>query len=167
MVCHSHGVVKYAPLYRHSFKFLQSRFLADAEKLNIPCDEPVQLVSTADKFRYYRYKKGLLQREVADYLGIERTTYNAYEVGLRDYYPIDILKPIAELFEVDMADLLDEYNAFLWAGQASQVKALRKEMGLTQSDFAAKFDVYIYMVKRWEQGKVRMTKKMWERIFWK
>ena len=121
----------------------------------------------ADKLRYYRHKKGLLQREVADCVGIERTTYSAYEAELRDFYPLDVLAHIAKLFEIDVADLLDDYNAFLYYGQAPQIKALRKEMQLTQATFAAHFGVTLPNVKRWEQGKTRITKKKWELIFCK
>lgn len=91
MVRHSHNVVSYAPLCIHRFRILQAHFLDDIEKFNVTYSDPLQLTTTADKLRYYRYKKGLLQREVADYVGIERTTYSAYEAKMRDYYPLDIL----------------------------------------------------------------------------
>lgn len=165
MVNHSNNVVSYAPLYVHSFRFLQPHFLADSEKFNITYPDPSQLTTVADKLRYYRYKNGLLQRDVADYAGIERTTYNSYEEDVRDYYPLDVLVRIAELFEVDITDLLDDYNAFLFHGQAGQLKAFRKRMILTQASLATKYGVNITNVKRWEQNKIRMTKKMWERIF--
>lgn len=74
-------------------------------------------------------------------------------------YPLDKLAKVAELLEVDISDLLDDYNAFLYRGQAGQVKALRIQMKLTQKAFAELFGVQITTVKRWEQGKIRMTKK--------
>jgi transcriptional regulator with XRE-family HTH domain len=150
---------KYAPLYIHRFKFSQPHFL------NATPTGPSQLKTIADKLRYYRRKKALLQREVAEYSGIERTTYTAYEEIARDYYPTDTLARIAEILEVDIDALLDEYNGFLYYGQARQIKALRKRMNLTQADFAAHFGVNLHQIKRWEQGKARMTKKMWQKIF--
>ena len=72
--------------------------LNDAEKFNIGHPNPEQLESTADKLRYYRYKKGLLQKDVAEYAGIERTTYTAYEANERDYYPVDVLVRIPIIF---------------------------------------------------------------------
>ena len=71
MVCHSNGGVRFAPLYIHSFPFLRPHFLAEAEKVNIGSDSPEKFETIADKLRYYRHRKGLLQREVADYIGIE------------------------------------------------------------------------------------------------
>lgn len=165
MVRHSITGVIYAPLYRHSFQLLQPHFLMDAEKFNITYTDPSMLTTTADKLRYFRYKKALLQRNVADYAGIERTTYSAYEENTRDYYPLDVLVRIAELLGVEIIYLLDDYNAFLYRGQAEQIKGLRKQLELTQAAFAVRFNVNTAMVKRWEQEKTRMTKKMWAKIF--
>ncbi|MCL1786998.1 MAG: helix-turn-helix domain-containing protein [Defluviitaleaceae bacterium] len=165
MVCHSNSGVKFAPLYVYSFPFLRPHFLADAEKVNIGNDSPEKFDTVADKLRYYRHKKGLLQREVADYVGVERTTYSAYEECKREYYPLDVLERIANHFEVDVVGLLDGYHTFLRNGQARQVKALRVQMNLTQADFATRFAVTKDQIKGWEQGRVRMAKKFWEIIF--
>ncbi len=165
MVRNAHDVVNYVPLYIHRFRFLQPHFMSDAEKFNIAYTDPSRYTTVADKLRYYRYKNGLLQRDVADHANIERTTYTAYEDGTRDYYPLDILARIANLLKVDIADLLDEYHAFLYRGQASQVRSLRKQLGLTQESFAIRFGVATAQVRRWEQDAMRMTKKMWLKVF--
>ena len=44
---------------------------------------------------------------MADFAGIDRSTYSSYEEDGRDYYPID---KIAELFSVPVTELLDEFN---------------------------------------------------------
>ena len=152
-------------MYIYSFPFLQPHFLAEAEKVNIGNDSPAKFDTVADRLRYYRHKKGLLQREVADCVGIERTTYSAYEEDGRDYYPVDILERIVELYGVKIAEVLDDYNLFLLNGQASQVKALRKKTKLTQADFANHVGVTKQQIKGWEQGRARMTKKFWEKVF--
>jgi len=38
-------------------------------------------------------------------------------------------------------------------------------MEVTQAEFAAHFGIAKEQIKKWEQGKARMTKKFWERIF--
>lgn len=164
MVRYSDNVVKYTPLYRHSFRFMQPHFLSDSEKYNIINSNLSQLITVSEKLRYHRHKNGLLQKEVADYAGIDRPTYSGYEEEVRDYYPIGVLTRIAELFEVDVTDLLDEYNTFLYNGQACQLKAFRKKMKLTQADLASLVGINTSNVKRWEQNKIRITKKMWLRI---
>ena len=118
------------PLQSTAFCFLRPRKLTDAEKFNIQYPNPAMLTTTADKLRYYRYKKSLLQREVADYAGINESTYIHYENPEHDYYPMDKLDRIAELLEVDITDLLDEYNRFLYDGQGWQIRKIRQKHGL-------------------------------------
>ena len=164
MVHHCHGVASYAPLYIHSFKLLQPRKLVDAEKFNITFPNPATLTTISDKLRYYRHQKALMQREVADYAGIFRSTYIHYENGM-GIYPLDRLEKIAELLDVSIMDLLDEYHVFLWNGQGKQLKALRKERALTQKDVAKLMCVNVTTVKRWEYEKAMMSRKTWEKLF--
>ena len=85
---------------------------------------------------------------------------------IRDsYYPVDKLDRIAELLEVKITYLLDEYNRFLYDGQGWQIRKIRKDMGLTQYQFGKLYGVSAGAVKRWESGKVRVTKGMWEKVF--
>ena len=165
MVRNAHGVVSFAPFFIHQFNFLQPHFLNDAEKFNSVCADTSILITTADKLRYHRHRKGLFQRDVADAIGIDRTNYSAYESELRDYYPPDVLQRIATLFEIDISDLLDEYNTFLHNGQGWQLKALRSSMNLSQRAFAVHFGITIHQTKAWEQDRIRMTKRFWEQIF--
>lgn len=102
--------------------------------------------------------------EVAEYAGINESTYIHYENPEHDYYPVDKLSRIAESLEVDITDLLDEYNRFLYDGQGWQIRKIRKSMGLTQYQFGKLYGVSAGAVKRWESGKVRVTKGTWERL---
>ena len=153
------GQTIYIPLAIHSFPFLRPTKLTDAEKFHIRYPDPSMLTTTADKLRYYRYKKSLLQREVAEYAGINENTYIHYESTGHDYYPVDKLSRIAELLEVDITDLLDEYNRFLYDGQGRQIRKIRKSMGLTQHQFGKLHGVNTGTVKRWESGKIRVSKE--------
>ena len=67
-----------------------------------------------NKRRWYRYQKGLRQRDAADYAGIDRSTYIHYEEAGRDFYPKEHMEKLAELFEVPLENLLDDYKAALW-----------------------------------------------------
>lgn len=120
---------------------------------------------TADKLRYYRYKTSLLQREIAEYAGINESTYASYENGDRDYYPLDKLSKIAELLKVDVTLLLDDYNRFLFEGQGSQIRRLRKNLEMTQVEFGKRYSVHGGTVKKWESGKVRIYKDTWKKLF--
>ncbi len=65
------------------------------------------ITETADKLRWLRYQKGLRQRDVADYAGIDRSTYVHYEEYGKDLYPPEHMEKIAQLFEVPVETLLD------------------------------------------------------------
>lgn len=159
------GRTFYVPLFVFSFSFKHFCKLTEGQKYLQEHPNPEKLNHTSDKLRWYRYKKSLLQREVAEYAGIDRTTYIHYECVEHNYYPIDKLERIAKLFEIDVVDLLDEYNRFLYEGQGWQIRAIRKSMGMTQYQFGKLIGVSTGAVKRWESGKVRVTKRMWERVF--
>ena len=100
MVQNIMGEVKFAPLFIHSFPLLAPHHLLESEKFNIRFSDPSEITEIADKLRYHRYRKALLQREVADYIGIDRSTYIHYEEYGRDYYPIDNMEKLAALFGV-------------------------------------------------------------------
>lgn len=102
---------------------------------------PENLTHTADKLRWYRYSKGIHQTDVAEYAGIDRSTYIRYESGDLDFYPIEKLKLIAQLYNIDVTELLDEYNMFLYKGQGQKIRALRKSMGLTRNQFGSLFNL--------------------------
>ena len=147
------GAVKVAPLQILQFPVILPHKFQDAEKFNLQFSDFSEITETADKLRWYRYQKGLRQRDVADYAGIDRSTYIHY------------MEKLAELFEVPLEDLLDDYNLFLLRGQAEQIKAIRLKLGLTQKAYAAQLGVPLQKLKRWEQSKVQIFKSTWEKYF--
>lgn len=147
------------PLYNHKFRFLRPHKLSDAEKFNVQYPDPKMLTEIPDKLRYYRYRKCMLQRDVADSIGINRITYTHYEEKGRDYYPLNEMEKLAKLFEVDITELLDDYNTFLLNGQGEQMLKFRKSKNLTQREFAERFGVTRKMVNDWENEKCRLSKR--------
>lgn len=165
MISNISGIVRVAPLLILVFPLLAPKKLLDAQKFNLTFADPSEMTETADKLRWYRYKKALLQRDVADYAGIDRSTYTGYEEYGRDYYPIEQMKKIAELLEVTVDELLDDYNAFLYHGQGEQIQALRLSRNMTQEDFADLLGVSLWTFKKWEQERVQISKMTWEKYF--
>ena len=154
----------YFPMYVHSFKFITPKSIFEAEKFSPAFCDSNTLTTVSDKLRYYRYKKGLRQSDIADYLGIKRESYSSYERNVKDYYEPYIMDKIAEILEVDVYSLLDDYNKFIYDGQGQCIKNLRKQLGITQKELAKLMNVKVYKVKKWEQGKVRMFKYTWENM---
>jgi len=154
---------RFAPKYTHRVPLRRARRQCDAALCNLQYRSLKDIPATAEKLRWLRCQRNLFQVEVADYAGLERSTYIGYEEGTRNSYPLDKLAKIAELFGVPVDDLLDEYNRFL-ARQREKVRLVRRERGLSQEQFAALLGVSESAVRRWEGGKARMTKGMWERV---
>lgn len=119
---------------------------------------------TAGRLRWHRLRKELYQEQAADYAGLYRTTYAHYEDSSRDYYPVDKLEKLAELFEVPVTELMDDYNLFLYKGQGEQIKNLRQTLGLTQLQLAKRMNVSRNTVFRWESNQIQITKKTWDAL---
>lgn len=165
MVQNLSGKISFAPLFICSFPLLAPHHLLEAEKFNIRFSDSSKITETADKLRWYRYKKALLQREVADYIGVDPSTYISYEQPGRDYYPIDKMEKLAVLFNVPVTELLDDFNLFLYHGQGEQICERRSTLGLTISEYARLLGVRPENLRKWEKNKVRIFKNTWERYF--
>ena len=159
------GAVKVAPLQILQFPVVLPHKFQDAEKFNLQFSDFSEITEPADKLRWLRYQKGLRQRDVADYAGIDRSTYVHYEEYGKDLYPPEHMEKIAQLFEVPVETLLDDYNLFLRKGQGEQIKTIRTKLGLTQREYADKLGVSLGNLKHWEQNRKQIFKSTWEKNF--
>ena len=117
-----------------------------------------------DKLRYYRQRAGLLQKEVADRLGIDRNTYSRYESPTRGRYPQEILNALTDLYGLPQKELSDGYNEFL-KNQGDIISEKRRDLGLTQKEFAKRVGTKLANLKRWERGEVAVSREIWENCF--
>lgn len=156
---------EYAPMYVHSFFFVNHRNLTEVEKFFLKYKNAEDITSTAEKLRFYRYRTGLMQKEVAEAIGIDRTTYVDYEREVRDHYPKEDLKKLAELFHVEVTNLLDDYNKFLYDGQEVKLKELRKGLCLTQNGLANRLGRNCATIRKWEHGLIRVSKETYVKLF--
>ena len=162
---HTPDVAKQYPLYIESFKYSTPHHLVESEKFNILYPDLSTITSTADKLRWYRYKHSLLQKDVALIIGVDRTTYSRYETNENDFYPIEHINKLSELYDVPITELLDDYNLFLYNDQGEQIRAIRQGLGLTQSAYAKMLGVPLGTLKKWEQNRVRIFKSTWDKYF--
>ena len=58
------------------------------------------------------------------------------------------MEKIAQLFDVPVERLLDDYNLFLRNDQGKQIKAIRMKLGLTQREYADKLGVSLGSLKQ-------------------
>ena len=165
LISNRSGSVKVAPLQILQFPVILPHKFQDAEKFNLQFSDFSEITETADKLRWLRYQKGLRQRDVADYAGIYRSTYIHYEEYGKDFYSPKHMEKIAQLFEVPVERLLDDYNLFLRNGQGKQIKAIRMKLGLTQREYADKLGISLCNLKQWEQNRKQLFKSTWEKYF--
>lgn len=141
-----------------------NRHLRNAQDFLCANPNPQTLDTVSDKLKWYRYQNGLQQSDMAKIMEVDRTTYSRYEENVLEAYPLDKLKKAAVYFGIDITELLDKYNLFLYRGQGEQIKGLRKSLGLTQAEFARQFGVSIQKVRNWEEEKVRISRGMFEKL---
>ena len=165
MVRNISGEVTFAPLFIYSFSMLTPHYLSDAERFHTRFSNPSEITEIPDKLRYHRYRKALLQREVADCIGVERRTYIRYEEYGHDYYPLENMEKLAALFDVPVTELLDDFNLFLYHNQGKQIRERRLSLNMTQHEYANMLGVSVGNLRRWEQNKVRIFKSTWKRFF--
>ena len=97
-------------MYIHSFRLIAPRKLLEAQLFNQQYQNYEDIPNVQDRLRWCRHHMGLMQKEVADLIGITRGHYIDFEVGYVDHYPKEIVDKLAELYQVPVDDLLDDYN---------------------------------------------------------
>lgn len=156
--------IAFAPFFVLKFPLLLPHFIAESEMVNIAIDN-VDEAEIADKLRWHRHRNGLLQSDLAEQLGIDRGRYLSYEQYGRDYYPIEHLRKLAEIFCIPETDLFDDYHAFLAGEPNKRIRAKRVALGMTQKEFANVLGSSKDQVQSWELGRFRVTKENWEKYF--
>ena len=63
-------------------------------------------MALADNIRAIRERKGLMQREVAEHLRIDRSSYSKLEKGLRNV-AVEELQRLGELFDMSLDAIVD------------------------------------------------------------
>ncbi len=94
------------PLYRHTIHLIQPHTLVEAEKYQLQHPTPDTLQTVGERLRWYRYHRGLLQRDVARAVGLSRTSYSKYETGEQAVYPLERLGQLAKILGIDIEHLI-------------------------------------------------------------
>ncbi len=162
MVRHTIIGISYSPLYIHHFQFVQPSLLIRSEKLCKKYSDPSQINGTSEKLRWHRYRKGLRQSDVADYLGVDISTYNHLESYSCEIYSPEYMKKLSALFEIGPEELFDSYNMFIYSGQAQFFRHIRSSLCVTQKQLSEMLSVPLHMLKKWENEDCHISRKMWK-----
>ena len=158
-------MASYAPLYVHSFRLIAPRKLLEAQRFIGQFHSAENLSTMPERLRWHRHLLGFMQSEVADKVGVSRAVYADLEGGECKTCPSALADALAKLYQVSPEELLDDYNLFLYRGQARQIREYREHSGLNRKAFSRVTGISESSVKAWEKGKKQISRKAWKNYF--
>ena len=96
-------------MYIHSFRLIATRKLLEAQLFNQQYQNYEDISRVPHRLHWCCHHIELMQKEVAELIGISRNHYIDFEVGYLDYYPKEIVDKLAVLYKVPV-----DYNRFLF-----------------------------------------------------
>ena len=157
--------VRFAPFYIHSFRLCAPHKLLEATMMNQTYHAYEEITSIPDRLRWLRHRKGLMQWEAAQIAGVSRSVYIQIEGGITRRLPGCLILNLSQFYGVPVSDFLDEYNRFLFDGQAKRIKDYRKKLGMGRKPFCRHTGVPLSSLRGWEDGKKEVSFKCWEMYF--
>jgi len=100
---------------------------------------------------------------LSEKIGTSRYAFMDYENDNTEP-DLDVLQSIAAALEVDPVELYDEYYNFLDYPYSKLVKDTRQKLCLTQEQFGVYFDVGRRTVERWEAGRNKVSREVFEQM---
>ena len=157
--------IEVSPLIILHFPLLAPKKFLDAQIFNLRFSDPTEMTQIADKLRWLRHSKGLMQREVARIAGVSRSVYIDIECGVTQHLPECFLENLSRFYGVPPTDFLDEYNRFLYDGQTQRIIAYRRKLGMGRKPFCRYTGIPLSSLRGWEDGKKEVSRKSWEMYF--
>ena len=128
------------------------------------CFEGVPTEQTpAAMLKYYRQRKCLTTRQLAESVGIAPATVLMYE---RERFPIPYQTAVAmaEILEIDRNILFDEFAQFMDYPYSDRLREIRKAHRLNQATFAEKAGISLSIYSKWEGGSRQPSRKMFRQL---
>lgn len=120
-----------------------------------------------DRIRFAMCMSQISQFKLASDIGVSRDCIIDYTSS--DYpeksMQVETLKKMALYFEKDIYYFCNDYHKFLDSEQGNRIlRQKRKELHLTQPEYAERLGVKIGIYKRYEQGRTRIPENIWKMI---
>ena len=128
------------------------------------CFEGIPTEQTpAAMLRYYRQRKGLTTRQLAENVGIVPATLLMYE---REQFPIPYQTTVAfaDILKIDRNQLFDDFARFMDYPYSDKLREVRKTYGLNQATFAEKAGISLSIYSKWEGGSRQPSRKMFRQL---
>lgn len=133
-----------------------------SQTVYIPKFEKVDTSTVGGRIRYYRLQKNLLQKDLANKCGYDRTTILRYERNDKQH-TLESVNRIASALQIEPELLYDDYLKFL-TNCAESIFTARKKMKLSRIEFAKLLGVNKHSIFRWEKGQAYPFISNWYKI---
>ena len=141
-------------------EFYQGRLLLH---LTIPFEEKPKTNLPGDNLRYYRLRKQLTTRQLAEQIDVVPATILMYEQN-RHPIPYDVANALSKALEVDAGILYDDFADFLAAPYSEALKSIRLALGMSHKAFAEHIGVIPSYYYKLEAGHRRPSRKVYLRM---
>jgi len=121
-------------IFNHTslYEFYQGRLLLH---LTIPFEEKPKTNLPGDNLRYYRLRKRLTTRQLAEQIDVVPATILMYEQN-KHPIPYDVANELSKALEVDVGILYDDFADFLATPYSETLKSIRLALRMSQKAFA-------------------------------
>ena len=142
-------------------EFYQGRLLLH---LTIPFEEKPKTNLPGDNLRYYRQRKQMTTRHIAEKLDIVPSTVVMYENG-KHPIPYDVAIKLADVLEIEATLLCDDFSRFLSVPYTEALKSVRTALRLSQKAFAERIGIVPSYYYKIEEGNRRPSRKVYQKIY--
>ena len=165
LCCSQDSRVTYGTLYIHSFPLCVPRKILEADRFIRRYHSYAEIQNIPDRLRWLRHSRGLTQTELAQRTEIHDSVYKAIEAGAAQRIPQEAVERLAQFYSVPVTDFLDEFNRFLYDGQAKRILAYRGKLGMGRKTFARHTGIPLSSLRCWEENRKVVSRKCWEMYF--
>ena len=132
--------------------------------LTIPFEEKPKTNLPSDNLKYYRQRKQMTTRQLAEKLDIVPSTVVMYENGKRPI-PYDVAIKLADVLEIEATLLCDDFSRFLSVPYTEALKSVRTALRLSQKAFAERIGIVPSYYYKIEEGNRRPSRKVYQKIY--
>ena len=141
-------------------EFYQGRLLFH---LIIPFEEKPKTNLPSDNLRYYRQRKQMTTRQLAEKLDVVPATIVMYENG-KHPIPYDVAIKLADVLGIETFLLYDDFSRFLAIPYTEALKNVRTALGVSQKAFAEQMKLVPSYYYKLEEGNRRLSRKLYQKI---
>ena len=131
--------------------------------LTIPFEEKPKTNLPSDNLKYYRQRKQMTTRQLAEKLDIVPATVVMYENG-KHPIPYDVAVKLADVLEIEASLLYDDFSRFLAVPYTEVLKSVRTALGLSQKAFAEQMGLVPSYYYKLEEGSRRPSRKVYQQM---